>query len=93
MSTQQNLLGWINMAFTDEENELICGTWHRLVDEEKVVFGHRPPVARNMKRLLKELRKVDANFKAVCPDPLPSTCKKYKTLNRWVGLRCNDKER
>ena len=40
----QRQIKWASCHFSDEEWKTIKATWERLVEEEKLVFGQKPPV-------------------------------------------------
>ena len=48
----QRPIKWAACHFTEEEWHLVQATWQRLVEEEKLVFGHKPPVRSNMERVI-----------------------------------------
>ena len=58
----QRPIKWAQCHFTEQEWQLVVETWQSLVEEEKLVFGHKPPVRSNMERVIQELKK-DSDFK------------------------------
>ena len=67
--------------------DVVKDVWRQLVEEEKLVFGKRPPSKSNMDRLIKELKRVDDGFKLNLSVPLESTSKKYNALIQWVSRK------
>ena len=80
-------LPWSSQKFTFEEWEAVKVTWKQLVDEQKVVFGKKAPVAKNYRALMALMRKNDQTFADHLGAGLPATSKKYKRLfqavTRW----------
>ena len=87
MSAKSTPQKWQQTGFNKDEMDLIKNVWRQLVEEEKLVFGKRPPAKSNMDRLIKELKRVDNGFKLNLSVPLESTSKKYSTLIQWVSRK------
>ena len=80
----QRPIKWAACHFTEEEWHLVQATWQRLVEEEKLVFGHKPPVRGNMERLVEELKKSDQDFRKNHRTGFPAGSKKYRRLYNFV---------
>ena len=76
---------WSSMSFTQEEWQAVVATWGQLVEESKVVFGKKPPIAKNISVLLKKLSKSDYIFAEYLSPGLASSSRKYKQLQYEVG--------
>ena len=70
MSTKSTPKKWQQVPFTKDEMDVIKDVWRQLTEEEKLVFGRRPPSKVNMDRLIKELKRVDDDFKDNLSSPL-----------------------
>ena len=73
------------MSFSQEEWQAVVATWAQLADENKVVFGKKPPISKNVSVLLKTLCKNDQNFSGHLSQGLASGSRKYKQLQYEVG--------
>ena len=78
---------WQQEPFTKEEMDVVKDVWRQLVEDQKLVFGKRPPSKSNMDRLVKELKRVDEDFKINLTVPLLATSKKYNALIQWVARK------
>ena len=87
----QRPIKWAQCNFNEEEWEFVQQTWQRLVDEEKIVFGHKPPVRANMDRLLEELKKTDVEFKRKYRTGFPAGSKKYRRIYTFVERQGKNK--
>ena len=76
----QRPIKWAHCHFSEEEWKMVLATWQRLVEEEKLVFGHKPPIKSNMERLIFELKNSDSEFKKKFGTGFPAGSKKYKRL-------------
>jgi hypothetical protein len=48
---------WLLEPFTDPEWEIVRATWHRLASEDKVVYGPKAPIIKNMLAMINLLLK------------------------------------
>ena len=85
--SKSQIIPWPKTEFLFEEWEQVEACWQELVQESKIVFGKKAPVAKNVKTLLRRMSKNDLFSDKNLHRGLPAESKKYKKLwnsiNKW----------
>ena len=73
--------------FDANERSIIQAVWLQLLDEKIVATGPKEHTMKNMRNLLKGLRRESSDMARIIPTDPPAKSAKYKYLYRFVGYR------
>ena len=76
--------------FDSEERSIIHSVWLKLLDEKIVATGPKENTMKNMRNLLKGLRRESSDMARLIPTDPPAKSAKYKYLYRFVSYRTKD---
>ena len=78
---------WLLEPFTDPEWEIVRATWNKLALEDKVVYGPKAPIIKNMLAMINLLLKENKGWPMDAKQGFFPRTSKYKGLHGFISRK------